>query len=270
MRRIRVPPTYDPRWLAQVLDEILGDSDSLSGYATDADLAAHVAATDPHPDLIADLSAASSVAEADNLVVSQSGTQRRATVNQLTDAVFGDDWDDLVVPGTVITPPGAASDPDLSPTTGLLEFSASADDVIIFVWQLPHGWTGAWDASNAVVVPHLHVRHLTSTSAPNNVSRWKFEYDAASVNGNFSNAYASFTTLGTVSSTNPANTAKGGIISFGNLDLAGKGVSTIVHARVSRLAATDGADTDTSVIALYSADLHIRRRRWGTEQEYTD
>ena len=88
--------------------------------------------------------------------------------------------------------------------------------------------------------------------------------------GDFANAYEAWTTLATVSHTNPNNTARHNIISFGNLNLSGKGVSTLVHGRVTRLAGTDGADLDASVVALYSADLHIRRRRWGTESEYND
>lgn len=240
-----------------VIDESSGTVESL---------ATHRSETDPHTSLISDLTAATAVAETDLVMISQSGTNKQATVDQLGDAIFGDDWDDLVVPGTAINPPGGASDPTLNSTTGLLEFSGSADNVIVFVWQLPHGWSGAWDASLAVVIPHLHVRHLTANT---NTSRWKFEYDKASVNGSFANAYGSFTTHGTVSKTNPNDTTISGIVSFGNLDLTGHGVSTVVHGRVSRLASSDAADNDASVIALYSADLHIRRRRWGTESEYT-
>jgi hypothetical protein len=58
-------------------------------------------------------------------------------------------------------------------------------------------------------------------------------------------------------------------VSFGNLDLPGKTISTIVHGRVTRLASTDAADDYTGLVVLYSADLHIRRRRWGTDAEYT-
>lgn len=247
------------------LAAILDRNGGLEGAAALIDQ--HEAATDPHPDLIDDLPAASAVAEADQVIISQSGTNRRATMNQVTEAIFGDDWDDLVITGTAVNPLGGASDPTLNHSTGLYEFSATLDNVIVFVWQIPHGWSGALDATKAIVVPHLHVRHLTATT---DVSRWKFEYDAASVNGSFANAYGSFTNHGTVSKTNPNDTTKNGIVDFGNLDLAGKGISTIVHGRVSRLASSDGADNDASVIALYSADLHIRRRRWGTELEYSD
>ena len=228
---------------------------------------AHRAETDPHPDLIDDLTAVTAVAEADLVLVSQSGTNKKATVDQLAAAVFGDDWTDLVIPAVGINPAGAAAPPTLNNATGCLEFSASADNVIILTWQLPHGWSGEYDVTKAVVVPHLHVRYLTSTTAPNNVSRWKLEYDVADPFGNFTNAYGTFTAMATVSMTNPANAALCGLVDLGDLDLAGYGASCILHCKISRLASSDAADTDTSVIALYSADLHFQTRTAGTENE---
>lgn len=214
-----------------------------------------------------ELDAASSVALTDTVIVSQSGTTRAATAEQVRDIVFGDDWTDLVVPAVAINPLGSATPPALNNSTGCLEFSASADNTVIFTWQLPHGWSGHYDATKAVVVPHLHVRFLTSTSAPNNVSRWQLEYDVADPFGNFTNAYGSWTAMTTVSVTNPANTAQCGLIDLGDLDLAGYGASCILHCKVSRLAASDGADLDSSVIALYSADLHYQTRTAGSENE---
>lgn len=217
--------------------------------------------------LIADAPAGAALGESDEILVLQGNDQVSTSISSVMDAVYSDDWTDLVVSGTAINPPGAAADPSVNSTTGLLEFSASADNVCVFSWQLPHGWSGEFDETKAVVVPHFHVRHLTSTSAPNNVSRWKFEYDVADANGDFVNAYGTFTTLTTVSVTNPANTKKCGIVSFGDLDLAGYGASTIMHCRITRLASSDAADTDTSVIALVSADLHYQVRRSGTDQQ---
>ena len=131
---------------------------------------------------------------------------------------------------------------------------------------MPHGWSGEYDNTKAVVVPHLHVRHLTSTAAPNNVSRWLLEYDVADPFGNFTNAYGTYTAMATVSVTNPADTTLCGLVDLGDLDLAGYGASCILHCKISRLGA-DAADTDTSVIALYSADLHYQSRTAGSENE---
>lgn len=228
---------------------------------------AHRAETDPHPDLIDDLTAATSVALTDIAMVSQAGTNRRATVEQVRDIVFGDDWTDLVVPAVAINPLGAPAAPSLNANTGCLEFSATIDNVIILTWQMPHGWSSHYDATKGVVVPHLHVRHLSSTAAPNNVSRWKCEYDVADPFGSFTSAYASWTTMTTVSVTNPADTKVCGLIDLGDLDLGAYGASAILHCKISRLANSDGADTDSSVIAVYSADLHYQTRTAGSENE---
>ncbi len=293
MKLTRIPAQWDARWFASVWEELLADANSLVGhvaasdphsqyatdddltdhvdaadphsqYATDDDLAAHVVVTDPHPELIDDLSTAAAVYDTDRVLVGQDGKQRTGRLDQVRDLIFGDHWTDLVIPAVAINPLGSATPPALNNASGLLEFSATTDNVVIFSWQLPHGWSGEFDSTKAVVVPHLHVRHLTSTSAPNNVSKWKLEYDVADVNGNFANAYEAWTTLATVPSTNPANTAKCGLLSFGNLDLAGYGASAILHCKVSRLASSDAEDTESSVIALYSADLHIQHRAAGT------
>jgi hypothetical protein len=216
---------------------------------------------------ITDFPSATAVALTDELLVQQSGAHKAATIEQVRDIVFGDDWTDLVVPAVAINPAGGAGAPVFNNNTGCLEFSASADDVIIIIWQLPHGWSGEYDNTKAVVVPHLHVRHLTSTTAPNNVSRWKCEYDVADPFGNFTNAYGTFTAMATVSVTNPADTTECGLVDLGDLDLAGYGASCILHCRISRLASSDAADKDTSVIALYSADLHYQVRTAGSENE---
>ena len=276
MKLTRIPAIWDARWFASVWQELLGESDTLAGhiaatdphtqYATDTDLTTHVGATDPHPDLIDDLTAATAVAEADYVIVSQSGTNKKATVELVGEAVFGDEWDDLVIPGTAVNPTGAAGAATLNQDTGLLEFSGTADQTMVFCWQLPHGWSGAYDATKAIVIPHLHVRFLTATATD---TRWKFEYDVAGVDQDFANAYNVWTTLTTVTRANPNNAKTHAIVSFGDLDIPGKTISTIVHGRVTRLASSDSDDNYTGVCALYSADLHIRRRRWGTEAEYT-
>jgi hypothetical protein len=284
---LMIPEEWSAAWYRQHVAEVLSKLDTRNSIgngilvtsdgnsvatlsATDAieqAINAHKAETDPHEDLIDDLTEVTAVAEADYVLVSQSGANKKATVNQLAAAVFGDDWTDLVIPAVGINPAGAAAPPSLNNATGCLEFSASADNVIIITWQLPHGWSGETDPTKAVVVPHLHVRHLTSTTAPNNVSRWRLEYDVADPFGNFTNAYGTFTSMATVSVTNPANTALCGLVDLGDLDLAGYGASCILHCKISRLASSDAADNDSSVIALYSADLHFQTRTAGTENE---
>lgn len=179
--------------------------------------------------------------------------------------VHGPAWTDLVIEATAVNPPGGASDPTRNTNTGLLEFSPTLDNVICGCWQIPHGWSGEFGSENSIVVPHLHVRHLTPTAL---TSRWKFEYDVATAAGNFTNAYGTFTTHATVSCVNPNLETKVSILPFGDLDLSGSyGASTLIHFKASRLASSDAADTDTSVIALYSMDLHLKMLNWGTTSQ---
>lgn len=78
MKLTRIPNIWDARWFGQVWDQLLGDSATLAG---------HIAATDPHPDLIDDVDAAVSVALTDKVLVSQSGTNRAASVTQIAAAL---------------------------------------------------------------------------------------------------------------------------------------------------------------------------------------
>jgi hypothetical protein len=219
----------------------------------------HRGETDPHPDLIDDLTAATAVAAADLVIVSQSGTNKQGTVAQVTDAVFGERWTDLVIEGTGINPIGAAADPARSAVTGLLEFSGTADNVITGCWQMPHGWK-----AGSLVRPHMHIRFTTS-SVTN--SRWKFEYDVADVDGTFANVYGTFTTLDTVTAANPQSTTKAAIVSFGDLSMTGKKGSSLIHFKISRLAASDAADTYTGLCILYSMDLHYQVASAGSPAE---
>lgn len=175
-------------------------------------------------------------------------------------------WTDLVISGVAVNPPGAASDPTRNTATGLLEFSPTLDNVVMDCYQLPHGWAGEFGTENSIVVPHIHVRHLSANTL---TSRWRFEYDVSSAAGNFANAYGTFTTLATVSCVNPNDTSKVSIVSFGDLDLsgAGYGASTLIHFKITRLASSDAADTDSSAIALYSMDLHYQAVQLGSESE---
>jgi hypothetical protein len=278
-----VPEKWDATWFRRVfVAEILSKLDTRNATGTgvtvssngnsvatlatdvtqgtvDANIAAHVAATDPHPDLIDDLTAVTAVAEADLVVVSQSGTNKKATVDQLAVAVFGEEWDDMLTVGTGIDPPGGVADPSRSTTTGLLEFSGTLDNVIVGEWQMSHQW------KPGIVRPHIHARFPTSTATD---SRWKFEYDAASVNGDFTNASGTLTTLSTITVANPQNVKKHAVAGFGDLDLTGFKESTVILWRITRLASSDAADTYGGVVELLSVDLHYQKNKAGTEAEY--
>lgn len=167
-------------------------------------------------------------------------------------------WDDLRFPAQGINPPGAASDPTRSTTNGLLYFSGTADNIIAGVAQMPHAW-----AAGTTVVPHLHL--LFVTSAVGN-TRWKFEYNVASVNGNFS--AAGYTAMTTITVANPQNVLKHVIASFGNLAMTGYTEGACIIWKITRLANTDALDTDTNACALLEFDIHYQVGKSGTISEY--
>ena len=241
----------------------LTDGDIPASIARDTEVASaistHVGAPDPHPDLIDELTAATTVSESDLVIVSQGGTNKSATVDQLAVAIFGEEWDDMLTVGTGINPPGAPADPFRSTTTGLLEFSGTQDNVIVGEWQMSHQW------KPGIVKPHIHLRFPTSTATN---TRWKFEYDVASVNGDFVNVSGTLTTLATITIANPQNVKKHTVQGFGDIDLSAYKESCVILWKISRLANSDAADDYTGVTELLSLDLHYQKNKAGTEAEY--
>src|SRR5574339_825311 len=87
-------------------------------------------------------------------------------------ALFGDGegiWEDLRFPANGINLPGSSADPTRDDVTGSLVFSATQDNVIAGVAQMPHAW-----APESTVSPHLH---LICPNGGSGNMRWKFEYN---------------------------------------------------------------------------------------------
>lgn len=168
-------------------------------------------------------------------------------------------WDDLRFPSQGINPPGAASDPTRSQTTGLLEFSGTADNVICGVAQMPHSWQ-----PGSAIRPHLHLRFPTSQSAN---SRWKLEYDVTNGSSDFANNYGVYTDGGTITVANPQNVKTDKLFPFNPITMTGLRESAILVWRISRLASSDSADTDTSAIVLLEFDIHYLSEKMGTITE---
>ena len=171
-------------------------------------------------------------------------------------------WDDLRFPSQGINPPGAASDPVRSTTTGLLEFSGSTDNVICGIAQMPHSW-----ARGSTIYPHLHLRFLTS-SATN--SRWKLEYHIADNITPFTNSYGIYTDGGTITIANPQNVNKEVLQGFNPIVMAGLKESAVVVWKITRLANSDAADNYTGIVVLLEFDIHFQADKMGTVSEIPD
>jgi hypothetical protein len=170
-------------------------------------------------------------------------------------------WDDLRFPAQGINPPGAASDPTRSTTTGILEFSGSADNVICGVAQMPHAWK-----EGSAISPHLHLRFPTSAASN---TRWKLEYDIADVGGDFTNNSGTLTDGGAITVANPENVKKHVIADFADIAMTGREVSAVVLWKISRLANSDAADNHTSAVELLEFDIHYEIDSMGSSAEYT-
>jgi hypothetical protein len=168
-------------------------------------------------------------------------------------------WDDLRFPAQGINPPGAASDPAVNTTTGLLGFSGTADNIIAGVAQMPHSWI-----PGTAVRPHLHLRFPTSASAN---SRWKLVYDVADGATPFVNNYGTYTDGGTITVANPQDAKAEVPASFSEVSMSGLLESAVIMWRITRLAATDAADTDTSAAVLLEFDIHYQSNKLGTQEE---
>lgn len=169
-------------------------------------------------------------------------------------------WDDLRFPSSGFNPAGSTAPPSVDTTTGLLTFSGTVDNIIGGVAQMPHSWK-----PGSTIYPHLHL--LCATSNPGFNSRWKFEYNRANNNEAFENAYGSYTTLATITEANPGSGTK--LIlnpaGFGALPMVGYRESCCILWRISRLAASDGADNDTNAWVLVEFDIHFQIEKQGTQ-----
>lgn len=171
-------------------------------------------------------------------------------------------WEDLNFNAAGINPAGAADSATRDTTTGMLLFAGNQDNVLAGCAQMPHGWIEGTE-----VRPHIHLRFPTAEVAN---TRWKLEYDLASVNGNFVNNYGVYTTLATITIANPNNAKKSVVIGFGPIDMTGYGKSAQIPWKLTRLANSDAADNHNANVVLTDIDFHYQRNRFGSIGEYTD
>lgn len=180
------------------------------------------------------------------------------TVSALT---FSDTvWEDLRFPAQAINPAGAASPPTVSQTTGMLEFQGSTDNAIAGQAQLPH----AWKYGTAL---HVHL-HLIFPTANTSNSRWKLEYKIFPVVGTGAATYAAaYSDGGTITVPNPNVASKIEIHEWDPISMAGQVGSCSLLWKISRLASSDAADNDTSVIVLTEFDIHYEIDKLGSPDE---
>jgi len=168
-------------------------------------------------------------------------------------------WDDLRFPATGINPPGAASDPTRNTTTGLLEFSDSATNIIAGVAQLPHTWK-----LESTLKPHIHWFGFTAPVGANTDVVWQLDYEVVPIGGSWDG-----TTLSNTLQITEAVTEDVSLISeFGDIAMTGiTSVSCLIIWKLSRLGG-DASDTYGSAATLAEFDIHYQIDTMGSNEEY--
>jgi hypothetical protein len=272
-----IPEEWSAAWYRQHVAEVLSKLDTRNSIgngilvssdgnsvatlsATDAieqAINAHKAETDPHEDIIDDLSAVSSVAESDLVLVSQSGENKKATVDQLAAAVFGEDWTDLRFPVQGINPIGAASDPvmvtSLSGLLSTLEFSGNQQNIIAGVAQMPHEWK-----RGSAIKPHIHWTKPTGSA---NAVTWEFYYRIVGNPGDVIEAWSA-AQAGTIVAGDQTVSNGHLITSFPDITMTGFIESAIILWRLDRMGNTDA---EANAVNLYELDFHYQSDKAGTE-----
>lgn len=169
-------------------------------------------------------------------------------------------WDDLRFPAQGINPLGSVAPASIDTATGCLSFAGNADNVIMGVAQMPHGWK-----VGSIVKPHVHLRFPTADAGKN--TAWQFAYDVANVDGDFANAVGTLSIKPTVLVANPNNTAKHVYAALGDIAMTGLIQSAMMMWSVTRLAATSASDDDTNACLLLEFDIHYQIDRLGTTTE---
>lgn len=170
-------------------------------------------------------------------------------------------WEDLRFPATGFNPAGSTAPPGVLTTNGLLSFSGTVDNIIGGVAQMPHAWK-----EGTPISPHIHLVFPTGATAN---TRWQLEYNIGNVDGDFTTDSVTYTTLPVITVANPNNVARHVLADFDDIPMAGHTISACVLWRLTRLAASDGADDDTNACTFIEFDLHYERDSPGSSLEYT-
>ena len=276
---LRIPAQWSPEWFETFVREVLSKIDTRNalgvGVSVTSDgnsvatldvstaistaIDAHEAATDPHPDIIDDLTAATAVALTDKVLVSQSGTNKAATVQQVKDIVFGEDWDDLRFPMNSVDPTGlvgaATRITSLTGYTGALEFAGNADNVCAGIAQMPHSWK-----RETAIRPHIH--WTLPTGSADAVS-WRLYLRVIGNPEDTAGAWSSALT--------PAGTVGDQTVSDEHLltywspfSMTGLIESAIVYWQLHRLGNSD-ANSDAAIC--HELDFHYQTDKAGTDSE---
>jgi len=165
-------------------------------------------------------------------------------------------WEDLRFPVTAIDPAGTAAPPSRNTTTGLLEFSAKAVNIIAIQAQIPHAWK-----LGSAISPHIHW-------APSNTDtgdvRWDLAYKIVPIGSVIPASWTNDTIWIAGSGTADEHM----LSEFKDIDMSAvTGVSCMLLIKLSRNGSAAG-DTFTGVAQLLEFDIHYQIDTIGSRSEY--
>jgi hypothetical protein len=166
-------------------------------------------------------------------------------------------WDDLRFPASGLNPPGPTGAPATDPDTGLLVFEDAATNLTAGVAQMPHAWR-----EGTAVRPHVH----WVQPAAGNVL-WRLEYRLIpAYNGPFP-AEEQTINASTAIGTYPGSGNYVNITTFGEIDMTGFKVSSMIVFKLSRVGG-DALDTLAADVSLLEFDIHYEVSSPGSRQEF--
>jgi len=246
-----------PVWRQWFLD--LWDMTNRSGGITGSSdlLDAHIEDTDPHPDLIDDLPAVTSLSSTNRILTSQSGVHKRATLQQLKDYIFGDDWDNLRFPMSGVDPSELASPAtrvtSLTGYTGALSFSGSAENVCAGIAEMSYEWK-----QGTAIIPHIRWTKPTGSSS---AVTWELYYR---IIGNTEDTPASWTGPVAPSATigDPATSDEQLLTYWSAVTMTGYLEAAIVYWRIHRRGDTDA---DNNAVICHEFDIYYQKNKAGVD-----
>ena len=171
-------------------------------------------------------------------------------------------WDDLRFPATAAGLGASAADLEEVTIDGanylVLAFAAGvADEQAFFTAQIPHAWK-----YGSKIEPHMH--WMVPNANAGNV-KFVLDYIIADINGTFTT-----TVTDTKIFAAPGVAYKHVYNDFSDIEMSGKGLSTIILFRLTREQSDGASDTYASDAYLLEFDLHFQVDKFGSLQENTN
>jgi hypothetical protein len=163
-------------------------------------------------------------------------------------------WEDLRFPATQIRVNPATLKPDFDEDNIGYLFAPASTETVLVIAQMPHGWK-----LESTIEPHVH--WSPTTTGTGNVL-WRLEYKWVSINGSNPGTWTTVDLLAAAG----GESLKHQISGFTGLDGTGKGLSSIISMKLSRVGG-DATDTYAADALLKEFDIHYEIDTMGSREE---